>query len=166
VADRGIHRSHRMQGLPPEGKEPPQNPSNEGMVEEITSETGSVAPGSDQHTEEPVTTFVEGMVPHTNPPLTDPLGPLLIEQPSMTYFDAYSSYHFLSSTTRKYFGMNPPTFDFTLGISPPLSTTLVVDPARAQSATVGASSLLGTFVTQVTLTQPLENTSLFAHGSR
>jgi hypothetical protein len=53
----------------------------------MTSETRIVASGSDQHTKEPVTNFMEGVVPHENPPLTDPLGPLLIQQPSMTYFD-------------------------------------------------------------------------------
>jgi hypothetical protein len=166
MADQGLQRSRRMQGLDPEVQ---HNPSNEGIIgEEMTSEVRSVAPGSDQ-LEEPTTTFIEGVVPYENPPLTDPLGPLLIELPSTRFLDAYSSYHLpTSSATRKYFGMNPLTFDFTegLGVSPPLSTTLVVDPARAQTATAGASSLLGTFVTQVTLTQPLANTSLFAHGSR
>jgi hypothetical protein len=96
------------------------------MVEGTTFETGSVAHGSDQHTKEPVITFMEGVVPHTNPPLTDPVGPLLIEQPSTTYFDAFSSYHLPEG----------------LEISPPLSTTLVVDPARAQSTIVGASSFI------------------------
>jgi hypothetical protein len=94
------------------------------MVEGTTFETGSVAPGSDQHTKESVITFVEGVAPHTNPPLTDPVGPLLIEQLSTTYFDAFSSYYLPEG----------------LEISPPLSATLVVDHARAQSTIVGASS--------------------------
>jgi hypothetical protein len=42
-----------MQGLDPEVQEPQHDPSYEGMVEEQTSETGSVAPGSGQHVEEP-----------------------------------------------------------------------------------------------------------------
>jgi hypothetical protein len=161
--DQGLQLSHRMQGLDLEVQ---HNPSNEGIIgEEMTSEVGSVTPGRDQ-LEEPTTNFVEGVVPYTNPPLTNTLGPLLIEISSMIFLDAYSSYHLpTSSTTRKYFGMNTLKFEFTegLGVSPPLSTSHVV--ARVNIAIVGAYSLLGTYVTQVTLTQPLLNTSLFAHGS-
>jgi hypothetical protein len=120
-----------MKGLPPNGQDPLQNLSNKGMVEEMTSKTGIIAPGSDQHTKEPVKTCMEGLVAHENHPFIDPLGPLLIEQLSMTYFDDFYSYCLPEG----------------LEISPPLSTTLVVDPARAQYSTVGASSLLGTFVT-------------------
>jgi hypothetical protein len=50
--------------------------------------------------EELVKTFVEGVVPYANPPLTDPLGPLLVEKLSMRFLDAYSSY---CSTNRLYF---------------------------------------------------------------
>jgi len=94
------------------------------MIEGTTFETGSVAPRSDQNKKESVITFVEGVAPHTNPPLTDPVGPLLIEQPSTTYFDVFFSYCLLEG----------------LEFSPPLSRTLIVDPAREQSTIVGASS--------------------------
>jgi hypothetical protein len=90
---------------------------------------------------------MEGLVSYTNPLFTDPLGPLLIEQPSTRFLDAYSSYYLpASSTTRPIFWHEPTTFGFPegLGVSPPLSTTPVVDPARAHITIVGASSLLGT----------------------
>ena len=99
----------------------------------------SVAPESDQHEEELATTFIEGVVPYENPPLTDALGPILIELISTRFLDAYSSYHLSTSlATRKSFGMNALTFEFTeaMGFSPPLSTTLVFDPARAWTATI------------------------------
>jgi hypothetical protein len=157
VVDQGLRRSRRMQGLDPEVQEPQHNSSNEGMVKEQTSETESVAPGSGQHTEEPVTTFVEGVVPYTNPPLTDPLGPLLVEQPSTRFLDAYSSYHLPTSSSNRL------SSDYTDGIwIPPMDPEIAT---LAQITTVGASSLLGTSMTQVTLTQPLASTSLSAHGS-
>jgi len=66
----------------------------------MISETRSIAPGSDQHGEEPTTTtLLEGFIPYVNPPLTDPLGPLLIELLSMRFPDAYSSYHLSTSST-------------------------------------------------------------------
>jgi hypothetical protein len=49
MVDQGLRRSRRMQGLDPEVQEPQHDSSNEGMVEEKTSETRSVAPGSGQH---------------------------------------------------------------------------------------------------------------------
>jgi len=49
---------------------------------------------------------VEGIVPHTNPPLTDPLGPLLVELPSMRPVDSFSSYHLpLHAFIRHFIGM-------------------------------------------------------------
>jgi hypothetical protein len=54
----------------------------------------------------------------------------------MIFLDTYSSYYLhVSSTTRPYFGMNSPKFGFPdgLGVSPPLSTTPVVDLAGAKS---------------------------------
>jgi hypothetical protein len=80
--------------LDPDVQEPQRNPSYEGMVEEQTSETGSVSPRSIQHIEELVKTFMESLVSYANPPLTDPLGSLLVEQPSMGFIDAYSSYYY------------------------------------------------------------------------
>jgi hypothetical protein len=132
----------------------------------MTYEVGSVAPRTDQ-LEEPTKTFIEGVVPYTNTPLIDPLGPLLVELFSKIFLYAYSSYHLpASSATRESFCMNPLRFESTegLGVSPPLSKTQVVDPAREKTAIVGASYLLGTYVTQVTLTQPLANITLFSHG--
>jgi hypothetical protein len=113
------------------------------MIKDQTFETESVAPGSDQHVEEPVTNFVESLASYVNPLFTDPLILPLTDPPSTRFIDAYSSY-ILSprSTTTQYFAMNPPLFGFTEGLGNfSFSTTHVVD-------TVGAS-LLGTSMTQV-----------------
>jgi hypothetical protein len=66
----------------------------------IFFKTRTVSPRSGQHVEELVKTFVEGVVPYANPPLTDLLGPLLVEKLSIRFLDAYSSY---CSTNRLYF---------------------------------------------------------------
>ena len=85
------------------------------------------------------------------PPLTDPLGPLLVEQPSTIFLDAYSSYHLA----------NRLSFDYIDGICiPPMDPKIV---ALAHITIVGASSLQETSMTQVTLTQPLASTSLSTH---
>jgi hypothetical protein len=145
--------------MDPEVQEPQHNVSYEGMIEDQTSETKSVAPGIDQHIEEPITTFIESLESYENHPFTDPLSLPLIDPPSMRYINAYSSYNLPpGSTTTQSVGMNPPIFGFPEGLGNlSLSTTPVVD-------TFGASSLLGTSMTQVTSTQPLENTFPFTHG--
>jgi len=126
------------------------------MVKEKKFETKTLASGSGQHIEEPVTTFMEYLVPYINPPLIDLLGPLLVEQPSMIFIDAYSSYHLLTSSDNRL------SYDYTDGILiPPMDLEIA---ALEQITTVGASYLLGTSVTQVTLKQPLVSTSPFAHG--
>jgi hypothetical protein len=124
--------------MDPEVQEPQHNVSYEGMIEDQTSETESIAPGSGQHIEEPVTTFIEILASYMNPLFTDPLGLPLTDPPSTRYFDAYSSYNLPpGSTTTQSFGMNPSSFGFPEGLGNlSFSTTPVVD-------TVGASSLPG-----------------------
>jgi hypothetical protein len=146
--------------MEPDTQEPQHNISYEAVIVDHTSETGSIAPGSGHHVEEPVPTFVEILAYFVNPPFTDPLGQPLFDPPSMRYIDSFSSYYLPpGSTTTPSFGMNPPIFGFPEGLGNSyFSTTPVVD-------TVGAYSLLETSVTQVTLTQPLTHSSPLAHES-
>jgi hypothetical protein len=130
------------------------------MSVDHTSKTESDAPESGQHVEEPVTTFVESLSSYMNPLFNDPLILPLTDPPSTRYFDSFSSYYLLpSSTTTPSFGMNPSIFSFSEGLgNSSFSTNLVVD-------TVGDSSLPKTLVTQVTQIQPLAHSSPFAHES-
>jgi hypothetical protein len=96
--------------MDPEDREPQHNVSYEGMIEDQTSKIESVSPGSGQHVEEPVTTFIEILVFYVNPIFTHPLNLPLIYPPSMRYIDAYYSYHLLVTTQS--FGMNPSIFGF------------------------------------------------------
>jgi hypothetical protein len=74
-----------MQGLDPEEHNLPQNPSNEGTINEgVSSEIGSIAPPID-HPEGVVETMEEGFPSSTNPPLTGPFGQPLVEFPSTSY---------------------------------------------------------------------------------
>jgi hypothetical protein len=72
-----------MQGFPPEYYEPfpphsPEDHSREEVInEENYSESGSATTPLIDHLEGP--SFQEGFVPPANPPLTDPLGPLLVQ---------------------------------------------------------------------------------------
>jgi hypothetical protein len=121
-------------------QEPQPNVSYKGMIVDKTFETKSVAPGSGQHVEAPITTFIESLASYMNPLFTDPLGLPLTDPPSTRFTYAYSSYYLLpSSTTTQYFGMNPPSFGFLEGLRN-YSTSPVVD-------TSSASSLLKTSVT-------------------
>jgi hypothetical protein len=140
--------------------EPLNNVSYEGMIEDKTSETRSIALGSGQHVEEPITTFLEILASYVNHIFTNQLGLPLTHPPSTRYFDAFSSYNLPpSSTTTQCFGVNPSSFGFPKELENlSFSTTPVVD-------TVGASSLLKTLVTQLNLTQPFAMTSPFTHGS-
>jgi len=150
-----------MQGIDPRIYEYQRNNSNEVFInEEMHYEVKSVALKSDHHEEESIKTFVEGIFLPVNPPIIDPHGPLLVEIPSSTFLDAYSSYNLPSySSIRRSFGMNPSYFCFPKGLGNlSLSTTPVVD-------TASASSLLRTTMTQVTLTQPFVSTYPFTHGS-
>jgi hypothetical protein len=124
-----------MQGLDPEGHDPPHNPSNEGTInEDISSEIGSVAPLSDQ-LEGVVETIEEGnFLPPINPPLTGPFHSPVIELPSTRYIDSFSSYHLpLDTFSRKYLGMDPIPLDFQRDwwYHPLCLHLLVVDPAIA-----------------------------------
>jgi len=100
-------RSHSIQGVDIEVQEPQHNVSYEGMIEEKTSETKSIIIGSDQHVEEPVTTFVEILAYYMNPILNGPLGLPLTDPPAMRFIDSYSSYILPPDlTTTQSFGMN------------------------------------------------------------
>jgi hypothetical protein len=79
--------------MDPKVKKYKHNVSYKGMIEDQTSDTRSVAPGSGQHVEELVTTIVESLASYVNPYFTDPIGLSLIDPPSMRYIDAYSSYN-------------------------------------------------------------------------
>jgi hypothetical protein len=145
--------------MDPEVQEPQHNVSYEGIIEDQTFEMGSVAFGSGHHVEELVTTFIEILASYMNPLFMDPLSLPLTDPPSTRCFDAYSSYNLPSgSTTTQSFGMNPSFYGFPEGLGNlSLSKNIVVNIS-------GASSLMGTLVTQVNPTQPLMNTSPFAHG--
>jgi hypothetical protein len=128
------------------------------MIINHTSETESVTPGSGQHIEELVTTFVESLASFVNPFFTDPFVLPLIYTPSTRYVDYYYSCLLPpSSSTTQSFGMNPSSFGFPerLGNS--------YFPTNHVVVTVGASTLPETSVNQVTLTQPRAHTSPFAH---
>jgi hypothetical protein len=68
VADKGLHRSHRMQGFPPEGYKPlpPNSPEDtfhgEVVEEENYSDTGSVATPLIEHPEGEIVIVQEGFV--------------------------------------------------------------------------------------------------------
>jgi len=130
------------------------------MIQDQNSKTWSIAPGSGQHVEELVTTFVESLEYYMNPIFTYPLGLPLIDSPSMRYFDAYSSYKLPpGSTITQSFGVNPTSFSFPEGLgSFSFSTSNVAN-------TASISSLPKTSMTQVIPTQPLSHTSPFTHGS-
>jgi hypothetical protein len=92
MVDQGLQISHKMQRLDPEEHCLPHNPSNEGTInEEDSSEIGSVAPLSDHH-EGAVEIIKEGSVPPANHPFTGPYNPLLVEFPSTSFIDYFSSY--------------------------------------------------------------------------
>jgi hypothetical protein len=92
VVEQGLQISHRMQGLEPEEHDIPHNPSNEGTInEEVSSEIGSLSPPSD-HPEGAFQIIEEGFVPPTNPPFTGPYNPLVVELPSTSFIDSFSSY--------------------------------------------------------------------------
>lgn len=86
MADQGIGRSRRMQGLPLEEDYPPfppspNNPTHEGSIEEsVGFDMDSGDPLN--HQEGVVETIEEGFLSPANPPLTNPLGPTLAELPS------------------------------------------------------------------------------------
>jgi hypothetical protein len=80
--------------MEPDTQEPQHNISYEAVITDHTSETGSIAPGSGHHVEEPVPTFIEILAYFVNPPFTDPLGQPLFDPPSTRYIDSYSSYLF------------------------------------------------------------------------
>jgi hypothetical protein len=118
-------------------QEPQHNISYEAVIADHTSETRSVAPGSGQHIEELVTTFIEILASYMNPLFIDPLSLPLTDPPFMRYDYAFASYYLpLGSTTTPSFGMNPPSFGFPEGLrDSSFSTNLVVD-------NVGAYTLL------------------------
>jgi hypothetical protein len=119
--------------MEPNAEEPKTNVSYQEMIKYQPSKTGSIALGSGQQIEEPITTFVEILASYINPLFTDPIGQPLIDPPSTRYVDAYSSYTLtLGSTTTQYFSMNPPLFGFPKGLgSSCFSTTPVVDTTSA-----------------------------------
>jgi len=101
----------------------------EGMIRYQTCETESIAPGSGQHVEELVTTFVEILASYTNTPFIDSLSLTIFDPPSTRYFDAYSSYNLPpGSTTTQSFGAHSSSFGFLEGPGNLyFSTNLVVD---------------------------------------
>jgi hypothetical protein len=137
VANQQLQRYHIMQGLDPKVHEPQHDSSNEGMVEEKTSETRSVSLGSGQNAKELVTIFVEGVVLYTNPPLIDLLGPLLAEQPSMRFIYAYSSYCLLTNSTNRLY------FDYTDGILIPPMDLEIAALAHSLTSTSLSAHVLG-----------------------
>ena len=99
MANQGPRRFIKIQGPCPKYDFPifppsPNNPSNEGTIDElIDSEVGSVA-HPDHQVEGVVKTIEEGFISFVNPLLTDPIGPTLFELPSSTlYLDQISTFH-------------------------------------------------------------------------
>jgi hypothetical protein len=84
-----LRRSCRMQGLPPEYYQPipphsPKDTSRGDIVdEENYFDTGSVATPLIKHSEGVITSVQEGFIHPTNPPLNNPLGPLLFRVNSL-----------------------------------------------------------------------------------
>jgi len=128
--------------MEPNVQEPQHNVSNKGMITNHTFETQSVTPRSGQHVEEPITTFVESLASYVNHLFTGPFVLPLIDPPSTRYFDANYSYRLMpGSTTSQYFGVNPSSFGFLLGLgNSSFSTTPIV-------SIVGASCLPKTSLT-------------------
>jgi hypothetical protein len=81
VADQGLRRSQRMQGLEHEEHDLPHNPSNEGTInEQVDSKIGSVD-RLRYHPKGVVEIIEEGSIPPANPPFTGLYNPLLVELP-------------------------------------------------------------------------------------
>jgi hypothetical protein len=60
--------------MEPDTQEPQHNISYKAVLIDHTFETGSIAPGSGHHIEEPIQTFVESLTSFVNPFFTNPLG--------------------------------------------------------------------------------------------
>ena len=95
MANQVLFYSHRIQGLPP-NKElnplppSPHNLSKEGIFHDHPySKVGSVAL-LDHHVEGEVETLDEGFLSLSNPPLTTPIGPPIVDLPSTRYVDHFS----------------------------------------------------------------------------
>jgi hypothetical protein len=118
--------------MEPDTQEPQHNISYEAIITNHTSETCSIAHGTGQHVEEPVTTFVEILTSYMNLLFSYPLILLLTY---MRYLDAFYSYYFLpGSTTTPSFGMNSSNFGFPEGICNSLfSITLIVNTVASYS---------------------------------
>jgi hypothetical protein len=81
VVDKGLRRSHRMQGFPLEGYEPiPSNSPKDIYCEEVEkySDAGSVATRLIKNPKGVIVEVEEGPNPLANPILTNPLDPLLL----------------------------------------------------------------------------------------
>jgi hypothetical protein len=81
VADKGLHRSRRMQGFPPEGYKPiPPNSPEDTYHEEVEnySDVGSVATPLIENPERDLVVVQEGPTLPANPNLKIPHDPLLI----------------------------------------------------------------------------------------
>jgi hypothetical protein len=81
-----------MKELELEEHDLPCNPSNKGIINnEIASKIGSIAHSSN-HPKAEVEIIEEGSAPSANPPFTSSYNPLLVELPSTTFIDSFSSY--------------------------------------------------------------------------
>jgi hypothetical protein len=135
MVDDGLHRSHRMQGFPPEYYQPipphsPEDTSRGDIVdEENYSDTGSVATPLIEHSEGVITSVQEGFIHPTNPPLTNPLGPLLVRVNSLGEI-VTEDYPRLPSRPFEEENMESGQPNQSEGFTTPVQTSGISDPSR------------------------------------
>jgi hypothetical protein len=132
VADKGIHRSRRMQGFPPEGYEPlPPNSPEDTYHEEVEnhSDAGSAATPLLANPERDLVTVQEGSTLPANPTLEIPHDPLLVRVDSSGNI-VVEDHPILPSRPYNQLDMEPIQPTFNEEYTTPVCSTEMVDPQQ------------------------------------
>jgi hypothetical protein len=130
MVDKGLYRSCRMQGFPPEGYEPiPPNSPEDTYREEVEnySEAGSVATPLIENPEGALVVVQEGPTPPTNPALKNPHDPLLLRVDSSGNI-VVEYYPRLPSRPYEERDMEPEQPNLNEEYTTPVCSTEMVDP--------------------------------------